>query len=129
MSMPDDAKSASVHFDRLPTDPALGAVVITDEHAEHIESDQTAVGHRSRVPSTRTGRAWASLCATVLAFVVLIVFMMQNTGSTEVTFLWMHGSIPLALALLIAAVGAALLTMVVGVARVTQLRRVARRPR
>ena len=126
MSMPDDAKSASAHLDRLPTDPALGAVVTTDEH---IEPDQTAAVHRSRVPSTRTGRAWASLCAAVLAFVVLIVFMMQNTGSTEVSFLWMHGSIPLALALLIAAVGAALLTMVVGVARVTQLRRVARRPR
>ncbi|MGH3678959.1 MAG: LapA family protein [Natronosporangium sp.] len=60
---------------------------------------------------------------------VLIVFLLQNTGSVEVTFLWLHGSLPLAIALLIAAVGAALLTMMVGVARITQLRRRLRRSR
>ena len=94
-----------------------------------MEPDQASATPRRRIPSTRTGRAWASLCAAALASVVLIVFMLQNTRSTEVNFLWLHGTIPLALALLIAAVGAALLTMSVGVARVMQLRRVARRPR
>jgi len=78
-------------------------------------------------PRTRTGIAWFALCAAALAFVVLIVFMAQNTRSTEVSFLWLHGSLPLALALLIAAVGAALLTMVIGAARITQLRRLVQR--
>ena len=41
----------------------------------------------------------------------------------------MHGNLPLALALLIAAVGAAILTMVIGTARITQLRRLSRRQR
>ncbi|MEQ4306104.1 hypothetical protein ABNF97_32750 [Plantactinospora sp. B6F1] len=83
----------------------------------------------TRVPHTRTGAAWFGICAAALICVVLIVFMMQNTRSVEVTFLWMHGTLPLALALLIAGVGAASLTMVVGAARITQLRRLSRRQR
>jgi len=54
---------------------------------------------------------------------VLIVFMLQNTGRVEVNFLGWQGTVPLALALLIAAVGAAIATMAIGVARIIQLRR------
>ena len=83
----------------------------------------------SATPRTRLSAAWAGICAAALALVALIVFMLQNTRSVEVTYLWMHGTIPLALALLIAAVGAAILTMVFGAGRITQLRRLARRRR
>jgi len=82
-----------------------------------------------RVPRTRTGATWFGICAAALLFVVLIIFMLQNTRSVEVNFLAMDGSLPLALALLIAAVGAAILTMVVGTARITQLRRQSRKSR
>jgi uncharacterized integral membrane protein len=82
-----------------------------------------------RTPRTRTGMAWFGLCAAGAAFAVLIVFMMQNTRSTEISFFWFRGTLPLALALLIAGVGSALLTMVLGAARVTQLRSQARRHR
>ncbi|HZM82178.1 MAG TPA: lipopolysaccharide assembly protein LapA domain-containing protein [Candidatus Limnocylindrales bacterium] len=58
-----------------------------------------------------------------MLFVVLIVFMLQNAGNVQITFLWMSGSLPLALALLTAAIGAAILTMGVGTARIIQLRR------
>ena len=58
---------------------------------------------------------------------VLIVFMLQNTRSVEVTFLGMHGNLPLAMALLVAAVGSAILTMAIGTARITQLCRLSRR--
>lgn len=84
---------------------------------------------QSRVPRTRTGATWLAICAVALLAVVLIVFMLQNTRSVEVSFLWMHGDLPLALALLIAGVGTAILTMVVGTARITQLRRLSRRRR
>jgi uncharacterized integral membrane protein len=82
-----------------------------------------------RVPRTRTGAAWFGICVAALLFVVLIVFMLQNTRSTEVRFLWLEGTLPLALALLIAGVGAAIVTMAVGAARITQLRRLTRRQR
>ena len=78
----------------------------------------------SRVPRTRT--AWIGICATALTFVVLIVFMLQSTRSVEVTFLWMQGTLPPALALLIAGVGVAILAVVLGAARSTQLRRLSR---
>jgi uncharacterized integral membrane protein len=83
----------------------------------------------SRAPRTRTGAAWFGICVAALLFVVLIIFMLQNTRSVEVSFLWMHGNLPLALALLTAAVGTTILTMVVGAARITQLRRLSRRQR
>jgi uncharacterized integral membrane protein len=69
------------------------------------------------------------ICAAALVSVALIVFMLQNTRSVEVSFLWLHGTLPLALAMLIAAVGSAILTMVAGTARISQLRRLARRRR
>lgn len=83
----------------------------------------------SRVPRTRTGAAWISICALALGFVVLIVFMLQNTGSVQLSFLWMDASVPRALALLIAAVGAAIVAMTIGAARMTQLRRLVRQRR
>ncbi|HZM84391.1 MAG TPA: lipopolysaccharide assembly protein LapA domain-containing protein, partial [Candidatus Limnocylindrales bacterium] len=69
------------------------------------------------------------VCAAALTLVVLIIFMLQNTRSVEVSFLWLHGTVPLALALLVASVGTAVVVMVVGAARITQLRRYSRRPR
>ncbi|RZT16894.1 putative integral membrane protein [Kribbella sp. VKM Ac-2569] len=75
------------------------------------------------VPRTRTGATWVGVCAAALTLVVLIVFMLQNTRRVEVSFLWMNGSVPLALALLIAGVGVGIVAMVIGTARVTQLRR------
>ena len=88
-----------------------------------------AISRSDRAPRTRTSAAWVGICVAALLFVVLIIFMLQNTGSVEVTFLSLHGNLPLAMALLIAAVGAAILTMVVGAARITQLRRLSRRRR
>lgn len=88
-----------------------------------------ATSPKARVPRTRTGAAWVGICTAALLFVVLIIFMLQNTRSVEVSFLGMNGNLPLALALLIAAVGAAILTMVVGAARITQLRLLSRRQR
>jgi uncharacterized integral membrane protein len=90
-------------------------------------ADPPVAAPATRVPRTRTGAAWFGICVAALLFVVLIVFMLQNTRSVEVSFLGMHGSLPLALALLVAAVGAAILTMMVGAARITQLRRLSRR--
>jgi len=78
---------------------------------------------QARVPATRTGAAWVALGTAALLAVLLIIFLVQNTRSAEISFLWMTTSTPLAVALLIAAVGSALLTLVLGTARIAQLRR------
>lgn len=92
-------------------------------------ADAAAPGVTQPVPRTRTGAAWVGVCAAVVITVALIVFMAQNTGSVKISFLWMTASTSLSLALLIAAVGGILLTLVIGTARIAQLRRVIRRNR
>jgi lipopolysaccharide assembly protein A len=49
--------------------------------------------------------------------------MMQNTAPVRVTFLSMEGSVPLAIALLIAGVGVGIVALVIGTVRIGQLRR------
>lgn len=70
----------------------------------------------------------AILVAT-LVFVALIVFILQNTNDVEITFFGWQGTLPLAIALLIAMVGGILLAGVFGTVRIAQLRRVARKRR
>jgi uncharacterized integral membrane protein len=113
---PDRGKSAAPDGDAPLTEPT--------------DAPQSPVAPRQRgVPRTRWSAAWVGICAAALVSVALIVFMLQNTRSVQVSFLWLHGTLPLALALLIAAVGSAILTMVFGTARITQLHRLARRRR
>jgi uncharacterized integral membrane protein len=65
--------------------------------------------------------------ASLVLLILLIVFMLQNSGKVALHFLGLSGTVPLGLALLIAAVGGGVLVGIAGVARVTQLRRFARR--
>jgi uncharacterized integral membrane protein len=67
------------------------------------------------------------LTAAAVIAVALIVFLAQNTRTTEISFLWMTARTSLAVALLIAAVGSVLITLILGTARIAQLRRLARR--
>jgi uncharacterized integral membrane protein len=78
---------------------------------------------QKKVPATRVGAAWVALVAAAILAVLLIIFLAQNTRSTEISFLWMTTSTSLAVALLVAAVGSVLLTVILGTARITQLRR------
>ena len=108
-----------------PADPpATGLPNPADRPLIHLPPETTSP--ERRVPRTRAGAAWFGLCVAALLFVVLIVFMLQNTRNVEVTFLWMHGRLPLALGLLIAGVGVGIATAAVGTARITQLRRLSR---
>jgi putative membrane protein len=103
--------------------PPPGPPVPADQPTPRsVPADMPTSATTSRVPRTRIGAAWFGICAAALTGVVLIVFMLQNTGSVKVSFLWMEGSLPLALALLIAGVGVGILAMVAGTARMTQLR-------
>jgi uncharacterized integral membrane protein len=63
----------------------------------------------------------------LLLLILLIVFILQNSTKVEVQFLGMSGTIPVGMALLIAAVGGGVVVAISGIARVTQLRVSARR--
>ncbi|WP_415854384.1 LapA family protein [Sinomonas sp. G460-2] len=76
---------------------------------------------------TRAGAVWASVVAGLAVFVLLIVFFIQNQDQVRVRFLGLDGNVPLALALLIAAVAGGIIVAIAGGVRILQLRVTARR--
>jgi uncharacterized integral membrane protein len=78
---------------------------------------------------TRASAAWVATAIALLLLILLIIFVLQNSTKVEVEFLGLSGTIPLGMALLVAAVGGGVVVAVAGVARVTQLRVNARRTR
>ena len=59
---------------------------------------------RTSRPSSRSSKnlTWVGFGSAAVVFVALSVFMLQNTGTAEFSFLWLDGSIPMAMVLLIA---------------------------
>lgn len=78
---------------------------------------------------TRLSGAWTALVIGILALVLILVFILQNLQSVEISFLIFHGHLPLAVALLFAVILGAVIVLAFGGARITQLRGVARRAR
>jgi uncharacterized integral membrane protein len=81
----------------------------------------------SAVKFTRAASLWSSLTAGFLILIVLLIFITQNTASAQFAFLHWHWSLPLGVAILLAAVCGGLLTVLVGTARIYQLRRAAKK--
>ena len=67
------------------------------------------------------------MIAGFLILILLLIFITQNTASASFQFFVWHWSLPLGVAILLAAVGGGLLTVAVGTARILQLRRVAKK--
>jgi len=78
---------------------------------------------------TRLSGAWTAIVVGLVALVVILVFILQNQQSVEVTFLFAHGHLPLAVALLFALILGAVIVFAFGAARILQLRMVAGRAR
>jgi uncharacterized integral membrane protein len=76
---------------------------------------------QTRISGMRTG-----LIAGFAALVVAVIFIIQNAHAANVSFLGVHLVLPLAAALLLAAIAGALAMAAAGPARITQLRRIIR---
>lgn len=77
-------------------------------------------------PAGWWGKAWpvALLFLAVLTF--LVIFLVQNPDEVRVHFLGLDGRMPLGVAMLLSALGGALLVSVAAAARIWQLRRISR---
>jgi uncharacterized integral membrane protein len=75
------------------------------------------------------GGVWlaSGLFAVVLLF--LLIFILENGNKVEISYLGMHGHLPLGVAMLLAAVLGVLLVVIPGTGRIIQLRVAARRHR
>jgi uncharacterized integral membrane protein len=89
------------------------------------DTDEPLPGERR----TRLSGAWTAIVIGLIALVVILVFILQNQQSVEVTFLMFQGHLPLAVALLFALILGAVIVFAFGAARIFQLRVVAGRAR
>jgi len=81
------------------------------------------------ITRTRTSSMWTAIACAAVVLLVLLIFILQNQQTATVAFFGAQGRLPLGVALLLAAVGGAIVVLVAGMARILQLRRVARRHR
>ncbi|MCX2932014.1 lipopolysaccharide assembly protein LapA domain-containing protein [Mycobacterium sp. CVI_P3] len=81
----------------------------------------------SEVTFTRAAALWSSVIVGLLILTILLIFIAQNTESTSFAFLGWHWSLPLGVAILLAAVCGGLVAVLAGAARIFQLRRAAKK--
>jgi uncharacterized integral membrane protein len=81
----------------------------------------------SAVKFTRAAALWSALIVGFVILIVLLVFIAQNTASAQFAFLGWHWSLPLGVAILLAAVLGGLIAVLAGTARIVQLRRAAKK--
>ncbi|GAA5200103.1 hypothetical protein GCM10023346_41430 [Arthrobacter gyeryongensis] len=79
--------------------------------------------------TTRAGVVWAAVVVGLLALILLIIFILQNQQPVNVFFLGLAVTVPLGMALFIAAVAGGVLVAAAGAARIIQLRSDARKIR
>ncbi|PAY24956.1 hypothetical protein CEY15_00335 [Dietzia natronolimnaea] len=77
----------------------------------------------------KLGSAWVGLVLGALVTILLLIFIAQNTTSTDVRYLGLEFSLPLGVLILFAAIAGALIMALFAGFRILQLRMRARRAR
>jgi uncharacterized integral membrane protein len=80
-----------------------------------------------KMKRTRFSGLWVGLTAAAVVLLVLLVFIIENSQSVQISFFGAHGHLSLGVALLLAAIAGVLLVAVPGYGRILQLRRALRR--
>ena len=82
-----------------------------------------------KIRPTRLSGLWFAVVFFAVVLLFLLIFILQNGRAVDVSYLGMHGHLPLGVAMLLSAVCGVLLTILAGAARIGQLHAVARRHR
>jgi uncharacterized integral membrane protein len=118
------------------TDPGMRAVRLPQDHdgpTQPVSSDPptapvpTTPARDPLVGHTRSGGLWTGLILSAIVGIFLLVFILQNNVPVAINFLWLTGSLPTGVALLLAAIAGLLLVAIPGGLRIFQLRRAAKR--
>src|ERR1700730_6381192 len=89
----------------------------------------TPLPPQHRIKRTRTSGIWVAVGFFAGILLLLLIFILQNGTQVSVSYLVMHGHLPLGAAMLLSAVCAVLLVVLAGAARISQLRATSRRRR
>ena len=103
----------------------------TDEARDRLLRDELErrEGAEDPLRGSRTSGFWAATVGLGVLLLLLIIFIAQNTRQTTVSFLVWDGQVPVAVALLVAALAGLFLALLAGLLRILQLRRRVRRTR
>jgi uncharacterized integral membrane protein len=114
-----------------PADPsAPPAAVAPPAAAAPTQAGPAHAGAPSLKPKhTRISGLWVAVGFFAVILLLLLIFILQNGKTVDVSYMGAHGHLPLGVALLLAAVCGVLLVVLAGAARISQLRTVARRHR
>ena len=82
-----------------------------------------------KIVRTGASQTLTALSAFFVVLLLIVIFIFQNMSRVNISFLWMHGSVPIALAMLLSVISGALLMALAAGARVLQLRHTATRHR
>jgi uncharacterized integral membrane protein len=117
-----------------PVDPgaaAPGSVPPDTEPPAGVPPEAPAADTRpspGKVPQrTRVSGIWVASIAAVVVLLILLIFILQNGDRVKINIFGANPTLPLGVALLLAAVLGALLVALIGAARVVQLRHTARK--
>ncbi len=107
-----------------PADAHTGAGAPTETAEAHGRGGYQEL---DRIKHSLSARMWTGIIVGALVLIVLLVFVIQNPDSTDFQIFAWHFTMPLGVAILLAAIAGALITAVVGAWRMFQLRRAAKR--
>jgi uncharacterized integral membrane protein len=118
-----------------PDGPGQSADQIQTNGRDDADADKTGAAltrnrrraHTDAARHTRISGAWVAVAVAVVLGAALVDFIVQNTRSVRIEFFAASGRMPVAVALLGAALAGAFLVLAVGIARTTQLRLANRR--
>jgi lipopolysaccharide assembly protein A len=134
---PGEAPPAQPALENAPQVPPQPTAPPEQARAEPVAPEQAApptavpppLPPQHRIKRTRTSGIWVAVGFFAVILLLLLIFILQNGTEVSVSYLGMHGHLPLGVALLLAAVSGVLLVVLAGAARISQLRATARRHR
>lgn len=81
-----------------------------------------------KIKRTRVSAAWMALIVGLVVLIILLIFILQNLDSVPINILFWEFSLPLGVAVLLAAIMGAVIMAIVGGVRILQIRKVAKQP-
>lgn len=94
------------------------------EETPSTQSVQTSPSQASprAKQSTRVATTWVALAVFVVVLLLLLIFIIQNSASVKIHYFGASGTIGFGVAILLSAVAGAILTLMIGTARIVQLK-------
>ncbi|MCO1581957.1 LapA family protein [Crossiella sp. SN42] len=108
-------------------DPVADPRAARRHATERAATERGAQSTTTEPKRNRLGGLWTVFVVAAVVLLLLLVFILENGQDVQISYFGITGTLPLGVALLLAAILGVLLVAVPGYARIIQLRRSAKR--